>query len=376
MIPDGDPDRAAMENAAGRRQTTTGHRTARSASDPPAAEPTSRRRRATMRDVAGIAGVSLSTVSRVVNGSAGVRPDLAERVQDAVQLLGYRHNMTASALRRSDKQSASIGLIFEDVSNPFSSALHRGIEDVARERGFLVLAGSSDEEPERERELAEAFGARGVDGMIIVPAATDQSYLQRDVAAGVALVFVDRPARFIDADAVVTDNVGGAASAVSHLIAAGHRRIGFLGDRPDVHTAAERLRGYREALERHGLAVDPALVRSGVDAGERTRELLSGPDAPTALFTSQNLISIGAVRAVHELGLHHQVALVGFDDIALADVVEPGITVVAQDPPELGRRAAELLFSRLDGYSGASRRVVVPTTLVARGSGELAPPGA
>src|SRR5215207_10346147 len=141
-------------------------------------------RRPTMREVAAVAGVSLSTVSRVVNGGEGVRGDLAERVRDAVELLGYRHNLTASTLRRADRQSASIGLIIEDVSNPFFSAVHRGVEDVARPRGVLTFVGSSDERPERERELAEAFSARGVDGLVIVPCARDQSYLLRDHQAG------------------------------------------------------------------------------------------------------------------------------------------------------------------------------------------------
>jgi hypothetical protein len=153
-----------------------------------------RARRPTMREVAAVAGVSLSTVSRVVNGGDGVRADLAVRVREAVELLGYRHNITASTLRRADRQSSSIGLIFEDVSNPFFGAVHRGVEDVARERGILTLVGSSDEEPDRERELAEAFSARGVDGLIVASAVHDSSYLLRERAAGIALVFVDRPA--------------------------------------------------------------------------------------------------------------------------------------------------------------------------------------
>jgi LacI family transcriptional regulator, galactose operon repressor len=334
-------------------------------------------RRPTMREVAAVAGVSLSTVSRVINGGEGVRDDLAARVGEAVELLGYRHNLTASTLRRADGQSASIGLIFEDVSNPFFGAVHRGVEDVARARRVLTLVGSSDEEPERERELAEAFGARGVDGLIVASAVDDSSYLLRERAAGVALVFVDRPPRFLDADAVVADNAGGAASAVAHLIAAGHRRIGFLGDRPEMFTAGERLRGYRETLARHRLAEDLDLVRHpqfrGIDAYETTTELLRGNEPPTALFTSQNLISIAALRALHDLGLQHEVAMVGFDDIPLADAVEPGLTVVAQDPLALGRTAAELLFERLDGFTGPSRNVVVPTVLIERGSGELAP---
>jgi LacI family transcriptional regulator, galactose operon repressor len=333
-------------------------------------------RRPTMKQVAAVAGVSLATVSRVVNGGPSVRPDLAARVRDAVDLLGYRHNHTASSLRRADRLSASIGLIFEDVANPFFSAVHRGVEDVARSRGVLTLAGSSDELPERERELAESLTARRVDGLIIAPAATDHSYLQRDRAAGVALVFVDRPARFIDADVVLTDNVGGAREAVSHLIAHGHRRIGFLGDRPELHTATERLRGYRDALAGHGIREEVMLIRSAHERPyELVEELLRLDDPPTALFTSQNLITIAAVRAIHALGLQRRVAHVGFDDVALADVVEPGLTVMAQDPRALGRSAAELLFARLDGYDGPSRRVVHPTTLVERGSGELPPGG-
>jgi LacI family transcriptional regulator len=335
-------------------------------------------RRATMKQVAALAGVSLATVSRVVNADPAVRADLAERVRAAVDALGYRHNVSASALRRADGMSASIGVVVEDIANPFFAAVLRGIEDIARERGVLTFAGSSDELPDRERQLAEAFGARGVDGLIIAPAGTDHSFLLRDRAAGVAMVFVDRPGRFIDADAVLTDNAGGAALAVDHLVAAGHERIGFLGDRPDLYTAAERLRGFREALDRHGLDAGPALVRHtldrAADAYETTRELLLGPAPPTAVFTSQNLITIDAVRAIHDLGLQQRVALVGFDDVALADVVEPGLTVVAQDPHGLGRAAAELLFSRLDGFDGPSREIVLAPRLVARGSGELPAP--
>ncbi|MDX6682574.1 MAG: LacI family transcriptional regulator [Solirubrobacteraceae bacterium] len=331
-----------------------------------------------MKQVAALAGVSLSTVSRVVNGDATVRADLVARVRHAVEVLGYRHNAAASALRRADGLSGSIGLIVEDVANPFFSCVQRGVEEVARERAVLTFAGSSDERPERERLLAESLGARGVDGLIIAPSAGDHSFLLRDRAAGMALVFVDRPGRFIDADAVLTDNAGAAAQAVEHLVAAGHRRIGFLGDRPDLYTARERLRGFESALARHGLATASELARDALaratDAGQATRELLLGDDPPTALFTSRNVVTIAAVRAIHDLGLQRSVALVGFDDVVLGDVVEPGLTVIAQDPLALGRAAAELLFSRLDGFDGPSRRIVLSPRLVARGSGELPAP--
>ena len=343
-------------------------------------EPVERRRarRPTMREVAAVAGVSLSTVSRVVNGGDGVRDDLAERVRDAVELLGYRHNLTASTLRRADRQSSSIGLIFEDVSNPFFGAVHRGVEDVARERGILT-AGRQLRRGARPRARArggvQRARRRRADrrqrrARQLLPAARARGRHRAGLRGP--------PARsFVDADAVVSDNAGGARTAVEHLIAAGHRRIGFLGDRPDVYTAAERLRGYRETLAQHGLAEDLDVVRHpqfrGVDAYQTTCELLRRSNPPTAVFAAQNLISIGAVRALHALGLQHEVALVSFDDIPLADAVEPGITVMAQDPHALGRTAAELLFARLDGDDGPSRHVVLPTQLIERGSGELAP---
>ena len=268
-----------------------------------------------MREVAAVAGVSLSTVSRVVNGGAGVRDDLVERVRDAVELLGYRHNLTASTLRRADRQSASIGLIFEDVSNPFFGAVHRG------RRGRRPRA----RDPHARRQLRRGARARARARRRVQRARrrrADRRQRRATTAPTCCAIarpasrwsFVDRPPRFVDADAVVSDNVGGARAAVAHLIAAGHRRIGFLGDRPEVFTAAERLRGYRETLAQHGLAEDLDLVRHprfrGVDAYETTCELLGGSNPPTALFAAQNLIAIGAVRAVHALGLQHEVAMV------------------------------------------------------------------
>jgi LacI family transcriptional regulator len=329
-----------------------------------------------MKDVAAVAGVSLSTVSRVVSGSPPVAPELAVKVERAIEVLGYRHNHTAGTLRRANGLSASIGLIFEDVSNPFFSAIHRGVEDVARARSVVTFAGSSDEDPERERELVEAVLARRVDGLIIAPTAEDHSYLQRDVDAGIALVFVDRPPASIDADSVLSDNRGGAERAIAHLIAHGHRRIAFIGSPPVRYTAVERLAGYRAALSSAGLDEDPELVRHPEVAGEGydiARELLAAPSPPTALFTTQNLITVEVLRALHRGRRQHEIALVGFDDIELAGSIEPALSVVEQDARGIGRTAAELLFSRLDGYPGPPRRVQLPAPLIVRGSGELAP---
>jgi LacI family transcriptional regulator len=330
-----------------------------------------------MREVAALARVSIKTVSRVVNGESGVSPRLAKRVLAASERLSYRHNLTASSLRRSDGRSATIGVVLEDVANPFSSALHRSIEDVAVQRGVLVLAGSSDEDEDRERKLISAFASRRVDGLIIQPSSHDHSYLLAERKAGTAIVFVDRPPSSLDADTVLTDNSAGVRRGIRHLIGHGHRRIGYLGDVHTIATAAERYQGYLAELDAQEVELDQRLVRLDLHGIERAEaavtEMLGQLQPPTALFAGQNLITIGAFRALRRLGLHRRVALIGFDDILLADLLEPGITVIAQDPAAIGRVAAQALFSRLDGDRSATQHHIVLTRMITRGSGEIVP---
>jgi len=323
------------------------------------------RGRATMRDVAALAKVSLKTVSRVVNGGAGVSPRLAKRVTAASERLDYRHNFTASSLRRSDGRSLTIG------------TLHRAIEDVAVQRGVLVLAGSSDEDERRERRLVAAFTSRRVDGLIIQPSSHDHRYLRSERRAGTPVVFVDRPPASLDADAVVTDNAAGIRRAVHHLVEHGHRRIGYLGDLHTIATAAERHSGYLEGLKENGIELDESVVRLDVRGIEKAdlaaRELLTSAHPPTALITGQNLVTIGAFRALRRQRLHRKVGLVGFDDFLLADLLDPGITVIAQDPAAIGRTAAGILFRRLDGDRAPFQRHIVRTLMIKRGSGEIRP---
>jgi LacI family transcriptional regulator len=330
-----------------------------------------------MREVAALAGVSLKTVSRVINAEPGVSPELASRVGAAIQRLDYRHNLWASSLRRTNGKSATIGLILEDIGNPFSATLHRAIEDVAVKHGVLVLAGSLEEDEARERELVSAFASRRVDGLVIVPASHDHTYLLNERKAGTPIVFVDRPPAFLDADTVLTDNLGGARQGVRHLVEHGHQRIAGLFDLQSIMTAALRYQGYREELEAQQITFDPDLVRldlRGIEQAEAaTAELLALRPAPTAIFAAQNLLTIGACRALRRFGLHHRVALVCFDDIELADLLDPGITAMAQDPAAMGRTAAELLFRRLDGDRTPTVHQVIPTRLIERGSGEIMP---
>ncbi|WP_190133000.1 LacI family DNA-binding transcriptional regulator [Streptomyces mashuensis] len=339
------------------------------------APPRPARSRPTMREVAALAGVAIKTVSRVFNDVPTVDPAIVARVREAADQLGYRPNLTASSLRRGDGRTATIGMLVEDAANPFSATLTRTVENVARERGVLVLVGSLDEDPARERELARALVDRRVDGLVIVPAGRDQSYLIAEQNTGTRMVFVDREAGLLDADAVVSENRQGAIAAVNHLLKAGHRRIAYLGDRTAIPTAAQRFDGYRHALEVAHIAYDDEIVRhagSGEDAAvAATEQVLSLPDPPTALFTSQNFVTIGAVRALHAMGLQHTVAHVGFDDFPLADLLSPGVSVIAQDVVQVGRTAAEMLFRRLDGDESPTRTVTVPTRLIERGSGEI-----
>jgi LacI family transcriptional regulator len=333
------------------------------------------RSRPTMEDVAAYAGVALKTVSRVVNGEPGVTPTTAERVRAAIDQLGFRRNDSARILRKG--QTASIGLIMEDIGNPFYSVLSRAVEDVAREHGHVLFTGSSDEDPGRERELALAFCARRVDGLVVIPAAEDHTYLLPEIAAGIATVFVDRPARLIEADTVVCGNADGARNGVAHLIRGGHRRIGFIGDSPRIYTSMLRHRGYREAMAAAGLKVDDAWVTMAPPTAEcvrdALRQMLAGPAPITAVFCGNNRISVAALRELGALS-SRPLAFVGFDDFELADLLSPGITVVAQDVGRLGRVAAELLFRRLAGDRGPAERIEIATQLVPRGSGEIPPP--
>jgi LacI family transcriptional regulator len=325
--------------------------------------------RPTIRDVAERAGVSLKTVSRVINAEANVTPATAGRVTAAIEELGFERNDLASSLRRGGT-SSTLGLVIEDVGTPFYSVVAQAIEAAARDRDFLLITASAREDAARERELVTALQRRRVDALLIVPAGPDHRYM-----SGVRAVFLDRPPRGIEADTVLLDDLGGARSAVEHLLAHGHTRIACVADDAGLYTAAQRIKGYFAALTAAGIDADPALVKTGnrdAAAGQAAvAHLLGLPDKrrPTALFTANNRSTVGALHALADSG--REVALVGFDDFELADLL--GTTVVRADPWQLGAQAAALAFGRLDGDERPPFTVTVPTEVVPRGSGERAP---
>lgn len=330
-----------------------------------------------MRDVAALAGVSLTTVSRVINGTPTVDPALTDQVQRAARVLNYKPNLAARILRRGDRRTMMIGLMLEDIANPYSSTLYRAAEDVARRLGVGQLAGSIGEDPLRERELAAALLVRRVDGLLIVPTGHDHSYLINEMKLGTAVVFVDRSPRYLPADAVASDHRAGSAEGVRHLIEHGHRRIAYLGDLSTISTAQERFAGFQDALSEASLGLDYHLVRHDlrtIEAAEAAAtDLLTGSSPPTAMFSGQNLVTIGTFRALRAAGLQHRTALVGFDDFPLADLLEPGVTVIAQDPASIGKLATEILFRRIDGDTSPVQDHIVPTRLIERASGAIPP---
>ena len=322
-------------------------------------------RKPTLSDVAAEAGVSPKTVSRVVHNERYVAPETTKRVLAAIELLGFRPNLMAQSLALGSAPP-SIGLIIEDLANPFFSAIARAVEIVALRRGYMLIVASSDEDPERERELMSTFLLRQVSGVIMVPSGNDHRYLISELEAGTPIVFLDRPPRRVKADTVLLDDVGGARAGVQHLLVQGHRRIGLVGDADSIYTARKRVEGYRRALAQWQIGPDSQLERLGshsVETAEHSAaELLHLPDPVTAIFATNNRNCIGTLRAIR--AARSSVSVVGFDEFELADLVSTRFATVSYDAAHMGTSAANLLFDRVADDSIPPRRITIPTQLV------------
>jgi LacI family transcriptional regulator len=330
---------------------------------------------ATVHDVARRAGVSTSTVSHVVNNTRFVSDELRERVLTAMRELDYTPNAAARMLIL--KRSHTIGLIVSDIRNPFFASVARGVEDVAQEQGYTVVLCNSDENAERETACLSALETRAVDGVLLASAGVADAHLSRLVRAGYPIVLVDRDLPELGAPAVLLDNEGAAYTAVTHLISCGHRRIAMLSGRAAISTTTERVAGYRRALREAGIDVDDRLVVSGASTSEggaiATNSVLDLEEPPSAIFSGNNLMTIGALQAIANRGLvvPDDIALLGFDDFPFpwSDAFRPHLTTIAQPTYELGRRAAELLVHRLKSSpSRTAERVVLEGQLVVRES--------
>ena len=305
-----------------------------------------------MAEVARLAGVSVTTVSHVINGTRPASARTRERVLAAVERTGYRPNTIARALARGGTQS--LGLAISGLSNPYFTDVVAAVEAAAGRAGHTLLLGDTREDPEHELLIVRTLAERQVDGLLLAPSVGAAEHALPYLASqGVPVVLLDR---FVDVplDQVGCDNEQPTARLVEHLIDLGHRRIGMAIGIKGLSTTDERVRGYRMALERAGIAFDPALVAEGGSTRDRAREamhaLLDLADPPTAMVSGNNFMTIGLLRAIDERGLTvpEDIALVGFDDFEWADLFAPRLTVIRQPTAELGARAVEMLLSRLE----------------------------
>jgi LacI family transcriptional regulator len=328
--------------------------------------------RITVRQVAHLAGVSTATVSRALAGGGGVRESLRRRVLEAATTLDYRPNRAARSLRA--RRSLTIGVVIPDIQNFFFTGILRGLEHVLQTDGYTFLLGNSDGRSDRERLYIDTLREEGVAGLIIVPTQREPRAYRDLQAAGVPIVTLDRSVHGLSVDHVTVSNQEGVQSAVRHLVALGHRRIGFIGGPRHLDVAQDRLAGYEQALEEAEIPVDRSLIRFAdfQQSGGRaaTEALLGHAPRPTALFVANNLMTLGAFEALHErrLRIPDDVAVVSFDDIPWATSLHPPLTAVAQPTFELGATAAQLLLDRLREARRPFRRVVLETQLIVRGS--------
>jgi LacI family transcriptional regulator len=323
-----------------------------------------------MRDVAERAGVGMMTVSRVLNDTAHVREETRDRVYRALEELQYRPNMMARALR--GFRTRSIGVIVPYLYDPFFAACAQAVGEVARRHSYSVLLATSDERAEIELEELRELQRRQVEGIIIIPACHGHSRLNTAEFNTLPMVALDRPIARSSFDRVLVENQNGATLATEHLIQHGHKRICLISLNSRIYTMQARLTGYQKAMQAAGL--EPECFFEGGDEAathDFVRTAKSRPNAPTAIFAANGLSSRHALHAIATLNIQipDEMALIGFDDFELADLLRPALTVVRQPTEQLGHEAANLLFARLNGAAGAPpEKRLLPVELVIRRS--------
>jgi len=326
----------------------------------------------TSKDVAKYAGVSIATVSRVVNKQGNVSPEIRAQVQQAIEALGYQPSRTAQRLRA--KRGHVIGLIISDVQNPFFTAVARGIEDVAYQHGYSLILCNSDEDSDKEHLYLDVMRAEAVAGVILATTVEENPGVHQLLEGGIPVVALDRRLNDPGIDSVLVDSVQGSVDLMSHLIELGHRRIGFIGGPATITTMRERRDGYLLAHRKHGLTVSSELMRFGSpqQAGgyKCAQELLHLQLPPTAIFASNNLVTLGALYAIQERGLRipDDISIVCFSDMPWFALLQPPLTVISQPDYELGQKAAELLVERFEHPDKPVSHLQLSLKLIVRAS--------
>jgi LacI family transcriptional regulator len=322
----------------------------------------------TIKDIARVAGVSPSTVSRALNDSPLIREETKARIRVLASALGYERNELARGLVKGS--SGVVGLVIPDITNPYFAEITRGVGEVAHAQGYGLVLCNTDEDPERERSYVRLLRRKRVDGLILTSVTVDAPYLAELVRSGTPFALVSRLTRTADCPYVVVDDRKGARLAMDHLIGLGHERIGFIGGPPDVKSSRDRMEAYREAMQEHRLPGGQACFGDFTQSAGREAALgvLSSSERPTAIFAANDLIALGVLEAADQLGLSvpEDLSVVGYDDIPYASLPRIQLTTVAQPTFEMGRIAAEWLLSTVGGHREGLRRVLVPKLVVRR----------
>ena len=329
---------------------------------------------ATLKDVAQRAGVSISTVSRVLNRPEKVKPDTRATVEEAIAALNYRPSRVAQRLRDRAGRAELLGMIIPDIQNPFYSEIVRGTEDVSYNRESATILCNSDEDPERQQFYLDVLARESADGVLMPPLFHNGTLALNRDRLPFPVVCFDRRIPGDPVDTVVVNNHQGAYAMTNHLLALGHKRIGLICGPSSLSTSTERAEGYRAALREANQPIDESLIFMDVprpSAGhKRAHQLLSSDAPPTALFAANNQLALGAFGYAqeHDLRIPDDVAIVGFDDAPWARLLNPPLTTVRQPAYEMGRRSAELLFERIDTPDRMPALITLGPELVIRRS--------
>jgi LacI family transcriptional regulator len=331
----------------------------------------------TIHDVARRAGVSATTVSRVISNNGYASASVRARVEQAAEELGYVPNGLARGLKT--RRSGLVSLLIPEIVNSFYTTIVRGVEDVANQHGRQVIIGNTDENVEKEKAYVDVVIGSRSEGVIVAPAGRSSRNLKRLLDHQVPTVLIDRPVAGFPADVVQGDNVGGAIELTNHLLALGHRRIAFVNGDLDTSTARQRETGFRKALEAAECEIDDQLMSSGTwfidDAEARVLHMLNSNVSFTAIFAANNFMAIGALRALRRSGrkVPDDVAVVCFDEIEVAAEIDPFLTVMAQPAYRMGKLAMQLLLDRMEGKAQSPPQDVIlpPRLLVRRSCGAL-----
>jgi LacI family transcriptional regulator len=330
-------------------------------------------KRITMRQIAARARVSVGTVSHVINNTAGVREPVRKRVLEAIERLGYQPSLLARGLRRN--RTTIIGVIIPDISNPFFPLVVRGVEDIAYQNSYRLMLCNTDNDAQKEQVYFNELRAYRMAGLIVIPSANSRLVLLAGSTGGeTPVICLDRCPGGWRGDSVTVDNEEGAYQATRYLLELGHRRIACIAGQLHVTSGVERLKGFKRALREAGVSIAPEYIQEGrfdrLSGYEKALMLLQFSPRPTAIFAANDLVALGVLAALRELGLRcpEDVSLVGFDDLELASFTNPALTTVAQPAYQMGARAAALLFERLRGEEVPTHRIVMKATLKARDS--------